>query len=261
MQNGRAVSPTIDGIFSTAAPDGQVFSEEFVFTPPQLPRQFDEAVLPVDKPAGWTSFDVVKKLRGMLRVRKIGHAGTLDPMATGLLICLVGKATKRMETFMQLEKTYEGVLRLGETTPSYDAETEVDARSPVAGIDEQHIQDAFRAHTGEIEQVPPMYSAVKVRGERLYKKARRGENVERPSRKVFIYAFECIERVENDVRFAVRCSKGTYIRTLAHDVGAYLGAGAHLVALRRTAIGPISVDSAWSLEALSEAVASMRDTG
>ena len=224
-----------------------------VFTFPDFPAQLDEVVLPVDKPQGWTSFDIVKKMRGMLRVKKIGHAGTLDPMATGLLICLVGKATKRMESFMLLEKTYTGVVRLGETTPSYDAETEVSQRIPATGVTDSDIAGAAQSFVGTIEQVPPMYSAIKVGGERLYKKARRGETIARKARFVSIYRFDVTGRDGADVAFKVRCSKGTYIRTLAHDIGQKLGVGGHLVALRRTAIGPISVEDAWSVDALSDA--------
>ena len=226
-----------------------------LYWPPDLPASLHAMVLPVDKPAGWTSFDVVKKIRRLLRVRKVGHAGTLDPMATGLLICLIGRATKQMEAFMHLEKTYEGTMRLGETTPSYDADTEVVSRIPVDAIEDDRIEEAFRVFTGAIDQIPPMYSAVKVGGERLYKKARRGETVERKARRVHIYAFERLGREGCDVSFRVRCSKGTYIRTLAHDVGAWLGVGAHLTALRRTAIGPITVDGAWTIEALEQAAA------
>ena len=235
--------------------------DESVFVAPHFPEQLEEAVIPVDKPQGWTSFDIVKKMRGILRVRKIGHAGTLDPMATGLLICLVGKATKRMEAFMHLEKEYTGVFRMGEVTPSYDAETEVTAFADADDVGDQDIVAATEAFKGEIEQLPPMYSAVKVKGERLYKKARRGETVERKPRQVSVYTFDITGREKNDVSFLVRCSKGTYIRTLAHDIGQVLGVGAHLVALRRTAIGPITVDSAWKIEALSEAAARIASNG
>ncbi|RMF63917.1 MAG: tRNA pseudouridine(55) synthase TruB [Bacteroidetes bacterium] len=231
-----------------------VHQDPDVYAPPRLPASFERAVLPVDKPRGWTSFDVIRKLRRLLRVRKIGHAGTLDPMATGLLICLVGRATKRMETFMGLPKTYEGVLRLGEVTPSYDAETEVTGRRPWQHLREADLEAVRQRFVGEVVQLPPMYSAVKVGGERLYRKARRGEDVERPARTVQIHAFELTGWEGPDVSFRVVCSKGTYIRTLAHDVGQALGCGAHLVALRRTAIGPYTVEAAWTLPALEEAL-------
>ena len=225
-----------------------------ICTYPEISENFHATVLPVDKPAGWTSFRVVKKVRWLTKVKKVGHAGTLDPMATGLLICLVGKATKQMETFMHLPKTYEGVIRLGEKTPSYDAETEVFDRVDVEHLSDQEIRTTCNAFMGEIEQVPPMYSALKVGGERLYKKARRGEVIERKVRPVTITAFEIEPRIGRDVTFRISCSKGTYIRSIAHDVGDALGVGGHLVALRRTAIGDFSVDSAWSVEKLEEAL-------
>ena len=166
---------------------------------PALSQDFHAVVLPIDKPAGWTSFGVIKKLRGMLRVRKIGHAGTLDPMATGVLICLVGKATKQMETFMHMRKVYEGTIRLGEQTPSYDAETEVTHRTSAGHLTDEEIEAACGSFVGDIEQIPPMYSAVKVKGERLYKKARRGEVIERKARPVKIYNFDVLGREDKDV--------------------------------------------------------------
>lgn len=221
---------------------------------PTLPEHFTATVLPVDKPHGWTSFGVVKKVRWLTRVKKVGHAGTLDPMATGLLICLVGKATKQMEAFMHLPKTYEGTIRLGEKTPSYDAETEVTDRVDVDHLTDDDIAAAVKEFIGEIEQVPPMYSALKVGGERLYKKARRGETVERKVRRVEITAFRIAPREGRDIRFTISCSKGTYIRSIAHDLGEKLGVGGHLVALRRTAIGPFNVSEAWPIDALEEAI-------
>lgn len=220
-----------------------------------LPPAWDDAVLLVDKPGGWSSFDVIRRLRRLLGVRKIGHAGTLDPMATGLLICLVGRATKRMEAFMGLPKEYTGTLRLGEETASYDAETEVVARRDWAHLTAADLEAARARFEGEIEQRAPMYSAVKVGGERLYRAARRGETVETPLRRVRIDAFVLTGREGADVSFLVRCSKGTYIRSLAHDFGQTLGVGAHLVALRRTAIGPHRVDDAWTMAGLADALA------
>ncbi len=217
---------------------------------PDLPTDYGRVVLLMDKPKGWSSFDVIRKLRRLLPVRKIGHAGTLDPMATGLLICLVGRATKLMEMFMGLTKTYEGTLRLGEVTPSYDAETGVAEQKAWDHLTEADLEAARQVFLGEITQQAPMYSAVKVGGERLYKKARRGETVERPPRQVRIDAFDLTRWEGADVSFRVVCSKGTYIRSLAHDFGQALGAGAHLVALRRTAIGPHRVETAWTLEQL-----------
>ena len=227
-----------------------------VFTYPRLPDQFDCTILPVDKEKGWSSFQVVKKLRGLLKVRKIGHAGTLDPMATGLLICLVGRATKMMETFMHQHKEYVGTIRLGESTPSYDAETEVVERSSVEHLKDEEIKSVSQTFVGQIEQEPPMYSALKVGGERLYKKARRGEHVERKKRSVTIHTFDITAIEGCEVHFSISCSKGTYIRSIAHDMGKVLGVGGHLSRLRRTAIGDISVDEAWTIPSLQETVTS-----
>lgn len=225
-----------------------------VFGSDALPDTFDEAVLLIDKPQGRTSFDVVRHVRRWADRKKVGHAGTLDPNATGLLIILVGRATKRMESFMSLPKEYVGTLRLGEVTPSYDPETDVTERHDWQHVTDAMLDDAREPFLGTIEQRPPMYSAVKVGGERLYKKARRGEKVERPPRQVTIDAFEIIERDGQDVTFRVECSKGTYIRSLAHDYGQELGVGAHLTALRRTAIGPYEVADAWTLDQLEGAL-------
>lgn len=227
-------------------------SSDIVFGYPRFPASFDRSVLLIDKPSGWTSFDVVRKLRGMLSIRKIGHAGTLDPMATGLLICMTGKATKLMTAFLSLEKEYHGTLRLGEETRSFDAESEVSAVRDWEHISDRELEEAFRGYIGTIEQTPPMYSAVKVGGERLYKKARRGESVDRPARKIQIYALSITEKQGQDVSFAVRCSKGTYIRSLAYDIGKDLGVGAHLISLRRVSIGPYRVEDAWTIGALAK---------
>ncbi|MFT5514080.1 MAG: tRNA pseudouridine55 synthase [Rhodothermales bacterium] len=221
-----------------------------VFGKRALPESWEAAVLLVDKPQGLTSFGVVKRIRHRVPVRKVGHAGTLDPMATGLLIVLVGRATKTMEQFMGLDKVYTGTIRLGQTTPSFDAETEASTAVPVDHLTDEHIKIGTRPLTGEIVQTTPVYSAVKVGGERLYKKARRGEDVVLPPRHVRVDRFETSPRVGPDVDFVVECSKGTYIRSLANDLGADLGVGGHLVALRRTAIGPHSVADAWEFEAL-----------
>lgn len=226
---------------------------------PNLPEAFEGVALLMDKPKGWSSFDVIRALRRLLEVKKIGHAGTLDPMATGLLIVLVGrKATKQMQRFMDLPKTYEGTLRLGEVTPSYDAETEVTEQRAWEHVTDDDLDRAADQFRGTITQRPPMYSAVKVKGERLYKKARRGETVERPPRVVTIDDLTYTARSGADVSFRVVCSKGTYIRSLAHDIGQELGCGAHLVQLRRTAIGPYRVDRAWTPDALEQALAGGR---
>ncbi len=216
-----------------------------------LPADRNGVVLPIDKPRGITSFGVVRVLRRLLQIKKVGHAGTLDPMATGLLLCAVGrKATRQIDTLVGADKHYTGTLRLGETTPSYDAETEVLERKPWEGVTDAALHEAVSQLTGSILQQPPMYSAVKVGGERLYKKARRGETIARKPRPVTVYAFTLTHRNGPDVDFAVHCSKGTYIRTLAHDLGQAVGTGAHLTVLRRTAIGPYAVEDAWTLEGL-----------
>ena len=229
---------------------------DLIYGASSLPASFsDGAVLLVDKPKGATSFDVVKAVRSRVDPSKVGHAGTLDPMATGLLILLVARpATRLQEAFMHLPKVYEGTMRLGEQTPSLDVETEVEHRSDISHLSLDDIAAVRDEFTGQINQVPPMYSAVKVDGEPLYKKARRGETVERAPRQVRIDTFELRDWSPPDLTFAVHCSKGTYIRSLARDVGAALEVGAHLTALRRTAVGEYRVTDAWSLSALKDAL-------
>lgn len=207
-------------------------------------------VILVDKPLTWTSFDVVNKLRRACKFRKIGHAGTLDPLATGLLILCTGKKTKEIDTYQAQEKEYTGTLVLGKTTPSVDLETEFDGEYPIDHIREgDRIPQAVRALTGELDQKPPVYSAVRVDGERLYKKARRGEQVEVKTRKVVIREFEVDASAFPEVRFRVVCSKGTYIRSLVRDFGELLESGAYLKELRRTRIGDFEVKNAWQMEA------------
>lgn len=227
-----------------------------IYEKSELPASFEEgAVFLVDKPKGPTSHDVVRTVRRATDVKKVGHAGTLDPMATGLLLVLVSRpATRLQEAFMELPKTYEGTVRFGETTRSHDAETEIIDRRDPSSVTLEAIRDVLPTFQGTIEQIPPMYSAVKVEGERLYKKARRGETVDRPPRQVSIYALEVTEWEPPELSFRVECSKGTYIRSLARDFGETLGVGGHLVSLRRRAIGSFSVSEAWSLDALDEAL-------
>lgn len=212
--------------------------------------RWDPLILLIDKPKGLTSFDVIRRLRRISPIRKIGHAGTLDPMATGMLICLSGKATRLMNHFMGQKKVYTGVIRLGQTTPSFDAETEVDNERDASHVTDVDIERALTQLTGEITQQTPVYSAVKVGGERLYKKARRGERVTLPFRHVSVEEFIITHRNGNDLTFQVTCSSGTYVRSLAHDLGQLLAVGGHLVALRRTQSGSFSVDDAWPLEEL-----------
>ncbi len=213
-------------------------------------REAQGEMLLVRKPAGWTSFDVVNKLRGILHVRKIGHAGTLDPMATGLLIVCTGPKTKELEQFTGLEKEYDAVLRLGERTESFDAETPVVERRSTEGITEEMIRETVAGFVGFQTQLPPMWSAVKVNGRRLYSYARKGEEVERRPREVSIRSIDVTRVALPDVAFTVVCSRGTYVRTLADDIGRKLGCGAHLTALCRTRIGPYRLGDAASLEEL-----------
>lgn len=223
------------------------------FNPPDVPEIGASGVLLIDKPQTWTSFDVVNKLKRLLQQKKIGHAGTLDPMATGLLIVCVGRAaTKHIDQFMGMEKVYTATFRLGESTPSYDADSEVTQTRAWQHLSEDDIRSACAAFEGEIEQRPPIFSAIKIGGERLYKKARRGEEVEIPTRKVFIHHLKVLEIRGQEVAVEVKCSKGTYIRSLAHDIGEVLGCGAHLSALRRTQIGEFKVENAYQLPQLQE---------
>ncbi len=214
------------------------------------------ALLLVDKPMNWTSFDVVNKIRYALKYKlgvkkiKVGHAGTLDPMATGLLIICTGKFTKKLEALQGLPKTYTGTITLGASTPSFDAETGFDATYPTNHITEELIQQTRHQFLGELEQVPPIFSAIKVDGQPLYKKARKGLKVDIKPRTVKIYQFD-FQRVEiPEIEFTVQCSKGTYIRSLAHDYGKALDSGAYLSSLRRTQIGDYKIDKAWNLDNL-----------
>jgi tRNA pseudouridine55 synthase len=211
-------------------------------------------IILIDKPLNWTSFQVVNKVRWLIRKQfklkkiKVGHAGTLDPLATGLLIICTGKLTKQIDTYQAQEKEYIGTITLGATTPSFDLETEIDQAFDISSITEAQILDTTKQFTGEIEQYPPVFSAVKKDGRRLYEFARSGEEVEISSRRVTVSEFEITGINLPDVHFKVNCSKGTYIRSLANDFGKALDNGAHLSALRRTKIGEFSVDGAVSIE-------------
>lgn len=207
-----------------------------------------------DKPLNWTSFQLVNKVRWLIRKScgikkiKVGHAGTLDPLATGLLIICTGKFTKKIEEYQGQEKEYTGTFSLGATTPSYDLETEIDKVYPKEHISETLLHTTTEKFIGEIEQVPPVFSALKKDGKRLYEYARSGEDVEIKSRKVEITEFEITENRLPEIDFRVVCSKGTYIRSLAHDYGKALKSGAHLTSLRRTKIGTFHVEEALDLE-------------
>lgn len=222
-------------------------------------KKFDFAageVLLVDKPLGWTSFDVVNKIRYAIRPAKmkVGHAGTLDPLATGLLIICTGKFTKKIDLYQAEEKEYTGTITLGATTPSYDLETEINARFDLNGVTEEDIRATAATFVGDIEQLPPAHSAIKQQGERVYEKARRGETVTLAPRPVRISEFEIVEIRLPEVTFRVRCSKGTYIRSLAHDMGQKLGCGGHLSALRRTGSGAFRVENAWQVDDLVQEI-------
>ncbi|MBT29509.1 MAG: tRNA pseudouridine(55) synthase TruB [Thalassobius sp.] len=214
-------------------------------------QSFDFAageVLLIDKPYEWTSFDVVKKIRNAIKIKKVGHAGTLDPLATGLLIVCTGKNTKIINQIQDQEKVYTGKMVLGKTTPSFDLETEIEDVADIADLTEEQIHNACKNFIGEIDQVPPLFSAVKVQGKRAYTHARNNEKVELKSRKIHIYSFEIKEINLPEISFYVKCSKGTYIRSLARDFGELLGKGAYLSELRRTHIGDYKVEDAYQLD-------------
>jgi tRNA pseudouridine55 synthase len=207
---------------------------------------FDGALI-IDKPSTWTSHDVVAKVRNHFRLEKVGHCGTLDPMATGLLILVLGKATKYSERFMSSDKVYEGVMRLGETTDSYDADGELTGSMLVPPLSVDDLNEAAASFTGDIMQTPPMVSAVKVGGTPLYKLARKGQQVAREPRLVHVYTYRFDDYEEPFAYFKVSCTKGTYVRSLAHDLGQKLGCGAHLTKLRRTASGRFDIADAVPL--------------
>lgn len=212
-----------------------------------------DRVLLVNKPLEWTSFDVVNKLRYVLRIKKIGHAGTLDPLATGLLIICTGKMTKRIEEFMGWEKEYTGTLIIGQTTPSHDLETEVSDPVDISAITPVRIQEVAAALTGDLEQIPPAHSAIKIGGKRAYKFARKGKEVELQPRKVSVPVFEITRVALPEIDFRIVCSKGTYIRSLVRDFGQQLGVGAYLSALCRTRIGEYRLEDAQTIEQLAAA--------
>lgn len=211
-------------------------------------------VLLIDKPLTWTSFQVVNKLRWEIRQRfnikkiKVGHAGTLDPLATGLLIICTGKQTKQIDTYQGQVKEYTGTFTLGGTTPSYDLETEIDNTFPTAHITEELLHETTKQFIGEIQQKPPIFSAIKKDGKRLYELARKGETTEIKERTVTVSSFEITKIKLPEVEFRIICSKGTYIRSIAFDYGKALNSGGYLSALRRTKIGNFSVDDAFSVE-------------
>ncbi|MDC7995247.1 tRNA pseudouridine(55) synthase TruB [Altibacter sp. HG106] len=213
-------------------------------------------VLLIDKPLEWTSFQVVNKVRWLIKKRfgikkiKVGHAGTLDPLASGLLILCAGKFTKKIETFQAQEKEYVATFQLGATTPSYDLETDIDQTFDISEITKEKIHNTVPKFVGTIEQQPPIFSAVKKDGKRLYEYARKGQEVAIPTREVQILEFEILDISLPSIEVRIVCSKGTYIRSLAHDFGRALNNGAYLSSLRRTKIGDFSVENAQSIAAV-----------
>lgn len=226
-------------------------------------RKFDFVegeMLLIDKPLQWTSFDVVNHLRSFLRKMynlkklKVGHAGTLDPLATGLLIICTGRKTKEIDTYQGMDKVYVGSMHFGATTPSYDGETEIDHKYDVSDITSDLLQKTTAQFTGEIDQIPPAYSAIKVGGKRAFDLARKNQSVELKSRKVQISSFKLVNIDLPKIDFSVECTKGTYIRSLAHDFGKALGKGAYLTDLRRTQIGEYNVNESFTLDKFKELV-------
>jgi tRNA pseudouridine55 synthase len=220
-------------------------------------------VLLVDKALGWTSFDVVNKIRHSLRHRfqikkiKVGHAGTLDPLATGLLVVCIGKATKRMDELMGLDKEYLADIRFGGTTPTFDKEMPVDREYPWEHITKQKLNDVLTGYIGIQEQTPPDYSAVRVEGKKAYERARKGQRFAMKSRQIRLYELEMINIDLPDISLRIRCSKGTYIRALARDLGLAMGSGAYLTALQRTAIGNYTLSKAQSIEDVAKQISGM----
>ncbi len=223
---------------------------------------FDEngCVMLVDKPLGWTSFDVVNKIRYAGKFKKVGHAGTLDPLATGLLILCAGKKTKQIESFQAQEKEYTGKLVLGKTTPSVDLETEFDAEYPTDHISKKVLSEACKKLTGLIEQTPPIHSAVKVKGRRAYDAARKGEDIKLKARTVEVKEFEIDDSHFPEINFRIVCSKGTYIRSMVSDFGKLLKSGAYLAELRRTKIGDFSVEGAEKVQELAAKIQELRES-
>jgi tRNA pseudouridine55 synthase len=217
--------------------------------------EFEEGkVLLIDKPLRWTSFDVVRKIRNLIKIKKVGHAGTLDPLATGLLIVCTGKYTKRINEYMSQEKEYTGTITLGATTPTYDLESEPQDFQPVEHLSIQELQQAAKLLTGPILQTPPIHSAIKKEGKRVYELARQGIDVKLDPRPVTIFEFEIVRAELPEVSFKVVCSTGTYIRSLADDFGKNLGCGGYLSSLRRTRIGPFSVNDAFGMQEFESSI-------
>ena len=210
-----------------------------------------EGLLLIDKPTGPTSHDIVNSVRRQLQMKRVGHAGTLDPMATGLLIMLIGKATKVSQYLMSLDKTYQGTLQLGQTTDSHDRDGKITATRDIPELTKEEVLAYMKEFVGDQYQIPPMFSAKKIHGVPLYKLARKGKVVEREPRFIRVSSFELLELNLPQISFIIRSSKGTYVRTIAHDLGEKIGCGAHLSNLRRTAIDHFKVDDAVTLDAFT----------
>ena len=215
-------------------------------------------VLLIDKPLDWTSFDAVRKIRNMVGIKKVGHAGTLDPLATGLLIICTGKFTKRINEYMAREKEYTGTITIGAVTPTFDLESEPVNSMDYSGIDKAMLEAATQQFTGTILQVPPIHSAIKINGKRVYELARKGQDVQLEPRQVTISTFELTDISLPVVSFRVVCSTGTYIRSLANDFGAALGCGGYLSSLRRTRIGEFLVSDAMTIEKAEKMIGDTR---
>ncbi len=227
-----------------------------------LKKSFEEGrVLLINKPMHWTSFDAVKKVRNLIRIKKVGHAGTLDPLATGLLIICTGKFTKRINEFMAEEKEYAGSFTLGATTPTFDLESEPENFKPFNFLTIEEIEKARLSFIGELLQVPPIHSAIKVDGKRVYELARKGEEIILEPRKVIISEFEIVNIDLPIITFRVVCGKGTYIRSLANDFGATLGCGAYLSSLCRTRIGNQLLQNAMTLDEFTQEVTHQKEKG
>lgn len=218
------------------------------------------SIILIDKPLGWSSFDLVNKVRILLQKRfryrrlKVGHAGTLDPLATGLMVICTGNATKDIIKYTQLDKEYIATICLGKTTPSYDLETEVNQTYPISHITREKLQKVLRRFTGKIKQIPPLFSAKRMKGKRAYDYARSGENIEMKPNVVYIREIELLEFNRPVLVLRIKCGKGTYIRALARDIGESLDSGAHLVALKRTAIGDFLISDAFTLKNFEEKI-------
>jgi len=211
-----------------------------------------EGILIIDKPAGFTSHDIVSKLRHKFKMNRIGHAGTLDPLATGVLVILLGKSTKLFNKFVDFDKSYEATLLLGTTTDSADIEGKIIKQLSYNQITQKQIEDAFKIFLGDIQQVPPMVSAVKIRGIKLYQLARRGIHIERPARSIRINHLQLDEFTKPEVKFSLECSKGTYVRQLAEDVGNVLKCGACITKIKRTKVGPFCIEHSNTIENVNE---------